>query len=348
MTCPETTACGLDPVRAQALEIVLDRIQATELYRKALIQAYQASPGLGWQRASTTWCEWTRALAEGGPAFHHQMILHPNPPHHQWMGPLWAHPEEMAPGWRETEPGAPSSLHVPLFVVAFLLGQWDVCEQIWTTGEDPSVEWVSFLILTLPVRTPTGALAWSIPALWKDRLLNCLSPDRAGRLGRALILRLCGDVTDAPHLHDAQHAWLPQLVALSDQSDLRDLFAAVQPLWRVNAAADEHRWVDLLTLLDRRPGTGPSLRHVVSRLYAEGEVSLFCALAECNHWALPELTQGMMAWKAMTAHPSAQDWKWWRARLRAIQVPAEAREALWAQVQPVSPGAAPMVNPLLD
>lgn len=343
---------ALDPARATLLESLLDRIQATPEQRARLAFAYRTgSPGFALQRASGAWSQWAGVLLQGAPAFEESLRQHPDPSPAQWVGPLWAEPEDLAPGWGETEPHAQVPFHASLFVLAFLLGQWEVCERLWRMGERPDPEWISFLILARPARTSAGALIWALPPIWKQRLLACVGPPRASALARVLAGRLRGDVDTSPQLHDARHDWLPDLVVISAQPQVAQVFAAVRPLWAIQQAADEQRWTELLAMLGGRPQPNndwPSFRHVVRRLFAVGEVSLFCALAECNDWSDPDLGEGFLIWYRQTPQPTAQDWNWWRARFRAIHTDVAVRTFLWEQAITDRSTHSVSVNPLLD
>lgn len=173
------------PQRA-ALVAVLDRLDLPPSAHAAWWFAQeQASSHRGWRRASSPWTGWVAAVAQGHPAFFELAQISS-----EWLrieGPLWDDVDAFAPQWRQVVPMAEPSPAAPLFVVAHLLGQWEVCAHLWNAGAVPTPDWISFLILTCAPGATSPLIPQAVPdEVWRSRLASCLTPARSQVLARIL------------------------------------------------------------------------------------------------------------------------------------------------------------------
>lgn len=169
-----------------ALAAVLNRLELPAYAHPAWWFAQeQASPHRGWRRASLNWIAWVAAVAQG-----HEAFLASAQISSEWLrleGPLWDDVDVFAPQWRQVVPMAEPSPAAPLFVVAHLLGQWEVCTHLWNAGAVPSPDWISFLILTCAPGSTSPLSLQAVPdEVWRSRLASCLTPARSQVLARIL------------------------------------------------------------------------------------------------------------------------------------------------------------------
>lgn len=189
-----------------ALAAVLNRLELPASAHPAWWFAQeQASPHRGWRRASLDWIAWVAAVAQG-----HEAFLASAQASSEWLrieGPLWDDVDAFAPQWRQVVPMAEPSPAAPLFVVAHLLGQWEVCAHLWNAGAVPSPDWISFLILTCAPGSTSTLNSKTVPDAWRSRLASCLTPARAQVLARIL----AHQVRPVSPVTDPSHAWIQAL-----------------------------------------------------------------------------------------------------------------------------------------